>query len=634
MLLLRPVHDDRLDSKLLAALGVAWGLWALAKLACVALLTPSAAEAVWALNAGVLRPFYVDGPPGLAVLAALGQILVPDTAFGLRLPVWALSLAIPFAVYALARPLVGARQAVWAGALAMLVPPVAMVGTRFDAAAPVVLGWVCALACLVRGHASGRARYWVLAGLCAALTGLMSPLAMAPLLGLLAVGVFTRPGRVMLLAPYGMLGLAVAVWGGLPLLLLALSGQGGDWGLQGFEARDAARQFGLLLAVISPLLVFGYLEAARIVLRRARAGDARLAMLAVAAAAFGVVVLGGVVLGHWPGAALAATCAVLTPFLPAAVEAFLVRARSVRDRRLRLGLAMAAPLLAVLTLGVLVLHTALWRSPERILPLAERWRLLGSYENLQRLTTPIQNAARALEPRPNVAVVVALGRDLGATLAWGSARLVFTQASSDDVARGYGAAQALWQRDDDALLDQAAGRPAVVAVPRLSGLYANAAAVADRTRLCQRVQGLQYLKTISLSPGRRQIDLFSGTVRAEPGPLPVGCAVFPSLLITTPTPGVVTAGQKLVVEGVAVALSGVVQLEVLVDGAPAALAHYGFEPKGQTIPPALMFDPNVPDVGFAAVLSDLKPGMRRLSIRALRTDGRTETSADQIVYVR
>jgi hypothetical protein len=635
MLLLKPVSDDRVDPRLLGAALAFWGLWVCVKLAFVMLATPLASEAIWALNSASLRKFYADGPPGLALIARAGLALMPGSTMGLRLPVFAVASVLPLAIVWLAQPLVGRRQAIWAGVVSLILPPLAMAGLRFDAAPVIALLWVLALGFWVRAHAQGAAWQWVAGGLCVAGAVVCSPLALVPLIALFGLSLSTRAGRVVLSTPPVLLAFAVCLWGLLPYVLAALSHRLPPLVIPAWHFTQPLHGIGLGIAFASPIMVYGLVEAFKIAGLRTVAGDGRLAGLFTAGMATMAIIVLKALWGHVDAAGWTLCLALIAPLLPAAVEAFLARAKPGRDRTLRLGIAMAAPTLAVITIAALALNTLLWRAPDQMLPMGERWRVIGAQENWERLHTAVENAARGVEPRPSSAVVFTLGRDTGALLGWVSSpdRDVYTSATAADVAYGRAYKKSLWGQDEDTLMAEAAGRPVVLVLPHRPDLYTDPAAQADRARLCQRIDVIQPVKWVGIAPGRTMVELYTGVVRAEAGPLQVGCPLYPALMITTPVPGS-AVGRDIQVEGIAAALSGVVQLEVLLDGTSATTAHYGFALKGLTIPPVLSFDPNVPDIGFAATLENVKPGLHQISLRATRRDGAVEISPAQTVYVK
>jgi hypothetical protein len=176
-----------------------------------------------------------------AMLVRGGTALIGDTTLGVRLLFLVCGALLPFAVYALARPVVGARDAWLAAGATLTLPLLAVMGAVAVPDSPLVLLAVCVALFLERAARTGRLRYWVLAGVCAAL-GLCTHYRFA--LIVLGAGLFllaTRQGRASWRTPGPWLAAAVTVTGLAPVLLFNLQL---DWAPMAFQAGARHAQTG------------------------------------------------------------------------------------------------------------------------------------------------------------------------------------------------------------------------------------------------------------------------------------------------------------------------------------------------------------------------------------------------------
>lgn len=153
-------------------------------------------EAYYRLWAQHLQAGYFDHPPMIAWWIWLGQLVVGDSALGVRLlPVLATGLTT-WLVGDLARrlglsPATGARAALWYNATFTI----ALGGLLATPDTPACLFWTLAVWCLARQHQSGDGRWWLGAGAAAGLACLAKYSAL-----FLAPGVFVW----LLIAPGGL----------------------------------------------------------------------------------------------------------------------------------------------------------------------------------------------------------------------------------------------------------------------------------------------------------------------------------------------------------------------------------------------------------------------------------------------
>ena len=116
---------------------------------------------------------YLDHPPMVGWMIALGRWVAGDTPFGIRLTAILVSLLGPLALWRTAAVLFGpmaAQRAVWIG---LAIPLLAVGGVIITPDTPSVLFWGLAGWALAELHASRNAHWWLAVGLFAGL-GLLS----------------------------------------------------------------------------------------------------------------------------------------------------------------------------------------------------------------------------------------------------------------------------------------------------------------------------------------------------------------------------------------------------------------------------------------------------------------------------
>lgn len=160
---------DRPAAALLAAI-LALGLLRAWLAATLGLTDDEAYYRLWALAPAT---GYLDHPPMVGWMIALGRWVAGDSALGLRLPAIVISLLGPIVLWRTASLLFGpvvARRAVW---LALAMPLLAVGGVIVTPDTPSVLFWGLTGWALAELHVSRNANWWLAVGLLAGL-GLLS----------------------------------------------------------------------------------------------------------------------------------------------------------------------------------------------------------------------------------------------------------------------------------------------------------------------------------------------------------------------------------------------------------------------------------------------------------------------------
>lgn len=124
---------------------------------------------------------YSDLPFMTALLAGTGAAVFGNSPFAVRLLFLLLSLLIPALVYWLARPLHGHRKALQATGLSFCMPMLAMMGLLAVPDVAIVVFGLLFMGFIERATRTAQTRYWLLAGIAAAL-GLCTHYRFAPYL--------------------------------------------------------------------------------------------------------------------------------------------------------------------------------------------------------------------------------------------------------------------------------------------------------------------------------------------------------------------------------------------------------------------------------------------------------------------
>jgi hypothetical protein len=229
---------------------------------------------------------YSDLPPLTALAIRLGTVLVGDSTLGTRLLFLLSGLALPAALYWLARPVTGQARALAAAGLSLLVPVTAAIGVLAIPDSLLLTECCLALATLERGCRTQRLRWWLATGLLMAL-GFATHYRFVFLPVALALAFLSFPAlRVQLRRPGPWVAAGVACIGLLPAAVFNL---GNDFAAIGFHFSERhpwsfhpeGLKYPLLQAgAASPLLYGLMLWTLWGALRRAWQGDAQQALLA------------------------------------------------------------------------------------------------------------------------------------------------------------------------------------------------------------------------------------------------------------------------------------------------------------------------------------------------------------------
>jgi len=390
-------------------------LVALLKLMAAGALALYSDEAFYWQCAQRLSFAYTDLPPMTAWWVWLGTALLGDTTTGVRLLFWLAGLALPFCLWALARPLFGAVRAWQTAILALALPALGVQGALAIPDTPLLLFTALFLLGFERGARTDATRYWLLAGAAGAM-GLATHyrFILTPAAAGLYLLAFSH-GRSLLRRKGPWLTAAVAALGALPALIFNLRRDMEPLRYflpgrhaAGFRLDELGEHLTEQAIAASPLLYLALWAALIWLVRRALRGEARAALFACfAILPIGVFLIAspfkasGLQTMHWP---LAGYLPLLV-WLPEGLAEFIGKSKA-RWRRLA---AWTAPTFGALLLAVTLLELATgWLQLHDV-----RRPFLGWQEAAARTESLLPRFAQPDGGRP---IVVADNYKLGANL--------------------------------------------------------------------------------------------------------------------------------------------------------------------------------------------------------------------------
>lgn len=611
-------------------------------------------EAYYWQAASRLDVGYADKPFMTALLVRAGSLLFGDTRLGVRAVYLLIGVAFPFAVYLLARPVVGRRDAVLAAGASLVMPVTALMGVLAFQDVPMLLFAVLSLAAFERARRGDAVTSWFLAGLMCAL-GLATHYRFAPLpLAILAYLLATRNGRALWRRKGLWLAVAVAALGLVPILAFNLEHEftsfryqvvaRNPWTFQVEALRYPLEQ----AAAVTPLLFVALIATLVDAFRRAGKGDDDRALLATSAAVY---------LGfyfalapwadrdhfslHWPAAGYVP----LLVLLPEALRRFAAGGATPVWRWTRRGLAVLVPATGGLAVAAILLYLAAAAWPQA--PFADALYRQVRHELVawSQLAPPVAGHLDAdfdAAERARVVLVgghyrVAAALDFALRPAAGVYVLDHRRNHKD----GYAYQYVIWNLDEASLRRDRAGAPALIVVQDRRFWFNSHREVAWRAGLCAIFDDLRHLGDLELPAGSGYFLIYAGRVRgdgegmAEVTAGPGACAALPSAYVARPQRGDTVRGRVWVYGWAVDDAAGVAAVEVVVDGRSVGRADYGIPwPRVRELMPGST-DPNHPNVGYSLHWDSATtaPGAHRLAIRVRANDGTIRTYGTRTVFV-
>jgi 4-amino-4-deoxy-L-arabinose transferase-like glycosyltransferase len=301
-------------------------------------------------------------PPVTPMMVAAGVSLFGHTTLGVRFAFLLVGLALPFVIYRIARAHVDREGAWLAAAVSLVIPITFSPGLAAVPDAPLLFFSALSLLAFQSATANGRWRDWILLGLWGAL-GLSTHYRFSiTVLSALLYLVLTPRGRAQWRSPGLWLAGGMAALGLVPLVVFAVMTDMAPlrYYLQGRHSGAvdpaAALEFvGTQVGLVTPLIFVVFMATLVRLVRRARAGEDRAALMACFAATplmlfFVVSPLEstGLVVMHWPLPGYLP----LVVLLPETLRQFV----AARPTRLRKVAAVSTPLFGAVAAGVLLIE--------------------------------------------------------------------------------------------------------------------------------------------------------------------------------------------------------------------------------------------------------------------------------------
>ncbi len=589
---------------------------------------------------------YPDIPAGFPWLARLVTTIFGWHVLPLRMVALLISAACAPAVWFMARPVAGERNAIWAAIVALILPPVALNGTIFypEGALQVLLALM--LGCLIRALHGDERKWWLWAGVCAAAGLFVHFRFLIPGFAVLVFLLATAEGRAELKKPGVWITAGVGFLGLLPGLIYNATH---DWPAiafhvvnradYNFDPADIFNFFGTQIAIVTPVLFVALGAAAWTGYRdtRQRPGAILVWQAAVIFLFFALqAMVNKTIMPHWPFMAYVP----LLPFVPGVLIAFAAQARSETTRTVRACLIGAGPMLAF-ALGVAATayqydfaHSAelSWRQREVNMLKDEDWTKLQP--------DLLAADARARARFGGAPAWAASGHISAVRIAFPAnpGRPIYTLDEPYDATSRFIAARHDWKLDRSALLHDRAGQGVVLALTEPSYLYNQLDYVAMYAELCRDFDDIEPLRVATLAPGRTAVQLYTARARATPSDAtPLSCPLLPQVFISRPTRGLfISRNTRRSWNGLAADPKGIARVEVLVDHQPVTEATYGLDHTDFDTPDVLKYDPAWPKLQYSFTFpkGSLQPGEHLLSVRATRKDGTTIESEPRTLYVK
>ncbi len=258
-------------------------------------LEPFGDEAFYWMESNALALAYSDQPLITALLVKLGSFFSSTpTTLTLRSAFLLIGALIPFAVFYAAKPLTGAKNALYAALICSSLPLIATLGTLALPDVPLTVISIFALGLLIRALKTNQPKYWVLLGIFCAL-GMMTHYRFSLFLfSFFLILILTPTGRRQWKNPYLWVTAGLTAIGFIPVLWFNL-----DYHLSGlmFHFHDrhpwSFNSKGLFYAVgqffvVSPALFIAFFICLILSIKKVLQGDENHAFTSI----FSIVVIG------------------------------------------------------------------------------------------------------------------------------------------------------------------------------------------------------------------------------------------------------------------------------------------------------------------------------------------------------
>lgn len=636
-----PATDTPPSTRLIGAILGLFVLLALIKLALALGLDLFGDEAFYRRSAERLAIGFSNLPVMTALWVHIGTALAGDTAIGIRLLFYTASLVIPWAVFWLATPVVGRRDAWFAAALAMLLPLSFFLGVLATPDVPMLLFGLFGLGAFERATRTGKTGWWLATGVLFGL-GLSSHyrFVVIPAAAFLYL-LFSPVGRAYWMQAKLWLAVLLMLAGLAPLLMFNFQHdfeplayqflRRHPWQFNTKGLREILEQ----AAVTTPILYAFFLMTLVSLIRRALRGDDRAALFAWIG---GVYIVGFTVLApfsgrdmvhlHWPLPAYL----VLAVMVPGVLRGWVRKGRHWRS-----WLATLVPLTGLLGVTGVVLYIGAglvmdrahpWFSDNAFPMDMSGWREIGA------------RSQQALDgPADDVDVILADNYVLAAQLEFALDTPLKIHVLDDARARKHGTAyqHRIWALDAPALAQQQPGADALVVVD--FNYHPRRERGALLRRVCGMFDRLQPLGELGLYGYKKRFLLFRG-IELKPAAAwrstdASDCPLPSQALLGAPSAKATVSGVTHIT-GLAINDSvGVRQVDILLDGQHLGTAQYGnaFSDLSRAFPGST--DPQRPNIGFHLAWDSRQAtaGAHTLSVRVTDNNSTTRELIQRRVFV-
>ncbi len=589
-----------------------------------------------------LAPAYSDLPFVTAILVALGTAVLGDTYFGVRLLFLLIGALLPMAVYFLAAPITGRRDAYYAALASFAVPMAATLGLLAIPDVPLVVVCTFLLGVLERALRTGLMRYWVLGGLLNAV-GFCIHYRFAAFIA--AAGLFfvvTQRGRLQWQRPGFYLAILLSLPGLYPLVSFNLANEFGGVLFHfserhGWVFNTAGLGYWWQQAVlVTPLLFltlgYGVFHAAA----RARAGDWQRGLVVI----FSLVYVVGFGLVnpwadqrsttlHWP--------------LPGYVFALVLLPETLRflcDRWRKAGarfFLLMVPVSGLLAVLGMLGYASITAWGERLPTSVSRLGTskMSGWEELGQKTAELLEVDKG-EARP---MIVTADYHDAAQIAFmsGDDSSIFTTDMERAVRDGRALQIAIWGRDKPSLKSALTDGETLLVLRNQQasgGAIPEHAFIALNREFCELFDwGLVPVGTLSSGADKIRDYVFLRSTSVEERMLSgsdlvrtTHCQPSATALIQTPRRRAQVFGMTEVL-GFAFQVHGVERVDLLIDGEWVSEIPYGEERRDlRAVHFPALNDPNDPALGFRLSwdTSIVTPGAHELSVLVTTEDGKTE----------
>jgi len=582
---------------------------------------------------------YIDHPPLTALLVLAGTQLLGNTSLGVRFLFLLCGALFPIALFFLARPVTGDKNAWLAAGFSLVFPGTAYLGLVAIPDVPMLLISVLAAACFERAIREGATKSWVMAGIFGAMGFLTHYRFVLIPAAAFCYLILTSRGRSHLRGKGPWLTGLLLLSGLIPILLfnLQMNFEPVHYYLAGRHAVSFdVENLGLFILkqilMTTPFFFIALMGTLVVLLKKAKNKDDPAILFLIFAAVPLIVFFSaspfedsGLATVHWPVPGYV----FLLPFLPVVLINFVaVRPTILRKTFAALvpGLSGLAMIVAALVLGFGWLHMEILERP------FSSWSNVA--EKLEKDILPgISNK------NSHVLITAADTYVLGANLEFlmHDKLDMYILDHPRNIQHGRAHQYRIWNRDEEALRKNV-GRDVLVLVEETA--LQSIERWEFQQGLCALFESIDYLGDMQLKNSGRRFQFLLGNnlldVSDTSSPdSKKRCELGIFSYVDTPGEGSTVSGIVKIQGWAFKDDRGVSSIEILVNGHVAGTARYGIPRPDVRMTFHGSRDPRQPNVGFEFYWDSgkVKPGAVEMAIRVSTADGRKQVLNQRTVTV-